>query len=291
MSTRKINWVSSLNQVHENAIAALEHKMQQYYARNNNYYETIDFTSSNWADVNETGYNEIQNLAAEAGSICEIGCGSANILYHHPEIENRYHGCDFSPQLIQKNKERYPEAQFNVIRDPAVLPFEDNCFDLVFSVFVIEHSARPASFLDECKRILKPGGRLIILCPDFMGYGRMSSQRAGFSQGTTSQKIAQRRFIDAAITFFDNRMRIPFKCSRLIRQAEKEPLFMVNLAPTVFTDVFLPDVDAVYITNRNEMVAYLQHACTLQENSPALKKYEKERELIFINAIKRRHED
>ena len=83
----------------------------------------------------------------------------------------------------------YPQAHFVQFNAANILPYENEMFDVIFSTFVIEHSTNPAALLTECKRILKIGGKLMILCPDFMGAGRMSSQRSGFSKGNATQKI------------------------------------------------------------------------------------------------------
>lgn len=55
----------------------------------------------------------------------------------------------------------FQEANFN-----KPLPFEDSSFDLVYSVEVIEHLRSPYDFLDECYRILRPGGKLILSTPN-----------------------------------------------------------------------------------------------------------------------------
>lgn len=47
------------------------------------------------------------------------------------------------------------------------LPFEDETFDFVFSKSVIEHIINPDHFIDEMYRVLKKGGKIIILTPDF----------------------------------------------------------------------------------------------------------------------------
>ena len=47
------------------------------------------------------------------------------------------------------------------------IPFEDDTFDVVFSKSVIEHIVDPELFLIECNRVLKQGGMLIILTPDW----------------------------------------------------------------------------------------------------------------------------
>ena len=48
-----------------------------------------------------------------------------------------------------------------------VFPFEDGAFDVVFSKSVIEHIRNPEHFVQETKRVLKPGGRVITMTPDW----------------------------------------------------------------------------------------------------------------------------
>ena len=47
------------------------------------------------------------------------------------------------------------------------IPFEDNYFDYIYSKSVIEHVYNSDNFLSETLRILKPGGKAIIMCPDW----------------------------------------------------------------------------------------------------------------------------
>ena len=47
------------------------------------------------------------------------------------------------------------------------LPFEDNSFDVVYSKSVIEHFYYPERMVQEVFRVLKPGGKVITLCPDW----------------------------------------------------------------------------------------------------------------------------
>jgi len=46
-------------------------------------------------------------------------------------------------------------------------PFDDEIFDVVFSKSLIEHLFDPTNFMKECFRILKPGGRIILMTPDW----------------------------------------------------------------------------------------------------------------------------
>jgi SAM-dependent methyltransferase len=50
------------------------------------------------------------------------------------------------------------------------LPFEANGFDLIFCEYVVEHLEDPASALRDLHRVLKPGGRILILTPNRNSY-------------------------------------------------------------------------------------------------------------------------
>lgn len=50
------------------------------------------------------------------------------------------------------------------------LPFPDAAFDIVYSSNVLEHTNDPAQVLREAVRVLKPGGTLQIVCPNYLSY-------------------------------------------------------------------------------------------------------------------------
>ena len=52
---------------------------------------------------------------------------------------------------------KHPPALHRHVMDAANLSFDDSSFDLVFSIFVFEHVAKPEETLLEIKRVLKPG--------------------------------------------------------------------------------------------------------------------------------------
>ncbi len=50
------------------------------------------------------------------------------------------------------------------------LPFDDNSFDIVYSSNVLEHVDSPSQVLREAVRVLRPGGTLQIICPNYLSY-------------------------------------------------------------------------------------------------------------------------
>ncbi len=281
---RKLNWVSSINKSKD--LIDLENQLNNFYSNNKDYYNEIDFTANNWTDKLEPCYQEIVENAKNSNSICEIGCGSANILNFYPEIKEKYCGLDFSENQIIKNSLRFAESKFISFKKSNEFPVENEQFELVFSVFVIEHVINVSLFLDECKRILKPNGILIILCPDFLGRNRMTSQRAGLSDGNTKAKLKVGKYLDALITFYDNRIRIPISCTILKLKSNNKPKFWINLTPLMFEENFLPDYDAVYITYKKEIRTYLIKSFLEIKNSTEIIKDELNKKLIFLKMQK-----
>jgi len=47
------------------------------------------------------------------------------------------------------------------------LPYADNCFDVVYSTSVLEHTQQPAQVIAEAIRVLKPGGKAIFNFPNY----------------------------------------------------------------------------------------------------------------------------
>jgi len=268
------------------AIDQLAKAMQQFYATDKNYFSEIDFTAHNWIKEDALANKHIVQLAQNAAAICEVGCGRANILKHYPQLISKYTGLDFSESIMAENRNAYPRGTFHHFESPEVFPVADASFDLVFCVFVLEHVTRPAAFLNECSRILKPGGKLVILCPDYLGRNRMTSQRSGYSAGTAKAKLQKNKFWDALVTLYDNRIRIPNVCKRFAKQADQSPLFLINCSPIMFADTFFPDADAVYVTYKKEIIDFLSNRFSLIENAAALQQFEKNLKAIFLELVK-----
>ena len=95
--------------------------------------------------------------------ILDLGCGNGRLFEVLGNITD-YYGVDISQENIEIARQRYPEAKLSVI-EPLSLPFRNDFFDKVFCLSVFHHIPSKRyrlQFLKEIKRVLKPGGFLIL---------------------------------------------------------------------------------------------------------------------------------
>lgn len=116
--------------------------------------------------------HSIQSLSVQPGNkILEIGHGNGehlkqllesapSLLYYGLEISDlmHQHAQSANREFIQQKKAEFIQYDGNL------LPFEEASFDRIFSVNTIYFWKKPAEFMQELYRVLKPGG---ILCLTF----------------------------------------------------------------------------------------------------------------------------
>jgi SAM-dependent methyltransferase len=66
---------------------------------------------------------------------------------------------------LERATSRHPELDFRLVPIEGPLPLEDCSFELVWASEVIEHVADTARWLSEIRRVLAPGGRLLVTTP------------------------------------------------------------------------------------------------------------------------------
>jgi len=135
------------------------------------YYQIAHEASAQIGD--HQGLQYLQQLAKSSKNILDIGCGEGTRLNTLLPKDIKGTGVDISKIAIKKAKEQYPRHRYIQTKGES-LPFKDNSFDLVYTAFVLEHTENPEYFLKEAKRVLKPKGSLVILCPNYGAPNRRS---------------------------------------------------------------------------------------------------------------------
>jgi len=97
------------------------------------------------------------------GRILEIGCNEGNFIQRFGKKE--YIGLDKDVDALKKAREKGLKV---IKRDLNLqkLPFENNQFDTVLALDVIEHLFDPIKTINEIKRVSNKGGRIIISLPN-----------------------------------------------------------------------------------------------------------------------------
>jgi ubiquinone/menaquinone biosynthesis C-methylase UbiE len=102
-------------------------------------------------------------------SILDVGCGTGTqlALYRRPGC--RLCGIDLSPAMVERARRKLGDTAEVRCGDATQMDFPDGAFDLVTLVTVL-HEVAPVprkGILAECRRVVKPDGRILVL--DYYG--------------------------------------------------------------------------------------------------------------------------
>ena len=98
-------------------------------------------------------------------TVLHVDCGPGVLSARLVEMGASVVGTDLSAEALRRARARgVPVQQVNLDREP--LPFADASFSVVLSDSQIEHRVDFDHYLDECVRVLQPGGRLVMCVPN-----------------------------------------------------------------------------------------------------------------------------
>jgi 2-polyprenyl-3-methyl-5-hydroxy-6-metoxy-1,4-benzoquinol methylase len=102
------------------------------------------------------------------GRLLEIGCSWGDFLVEAQQAGYRVDGVEISPESAKTARERLGSdcVQTGTIESANL---ESEAFDFVANFDAIEHVRDPGAVLDEFRRVLKPGGTVMIATPDLDG--------------------------------------------------------------------------------------------------------------------------
>jgi len=92
----------------------------------------------------------------------DAGAGTGRLSIRLLEAGADVTALDISPEMLAILKSKNPDIK-TVESDLENMPFEDEIFDMVFSSLALVHLKKIEPFLDECYRVLKDNGRLILV--------------------------------------------------------------------------------------------------------------------------------
>jgi ArsR family transcriptional regulator len=129
----------------------------------------------------------------------DIGSGEGDISLFLARGCKKVTAIDLNQKMLDVLRDRFQREGFSQIEvrqgDMEHLPLEDSCADLAILSQVLHHAATPEKALEETLRILKPGGRLVLL--DLLAHDqdwvrdRLGDQWLGFELQRVKGWLAQ----------------------------------------------------------------------------------------------------
>ncbi|RZI45132.1 class I SAM-dependent methyltransferase [Candidatus Finniella inopinata] len=112
-----------------------------------------------------------KSLPESVHNLLDVGCGPGTFLGNFLPSSVKGIGVDIAASQIEfaKNSYDFPHLNFICIKD--YLPFDNDFFDVVTCIELIEHLSHTEFdfLLKEMKRVLKPGGILLLTTPNYAG--------------------------------------------------------------------------------------------------------------------------
>ncbi len=129
-----------------------------------------------------------------AAVVLEVGCANCEILDLFPSTALRI-GVDVSAESMFG---RVPNALDTAVdqlwlADAAKLPLPDEVVDLALCCDLLEHLVRPEAVLAELRRVVRPGGRILVTTPNLVHYGNRLSFLFGSGVGLELAQIMKFR--------------------------------------------------------------------------------------------------
>lgn len=112
-------------------------------------------------------YEPIQTLPGAPGRVLDIGFGRGEFLLRAQRLGWKCHGVEVSATSVEWGQQLGFEARQFDGGFQAPLSYADESFDVVSANSVLEHVHHPRALVAESRRLLKPGGRLLLMVPNF----------------------------------------------------------------------------------------------------------------------------
>ena len=179
---------------------SLGNNMRSFYLNvPSNYYSLADQASDKYNLQEQPFHCHLAEQISQGDHVLELGCGTAHFC---PQTQKRgaiYHGADLDPHLLENNRRKWTGASFFTIGEP--IP---DLYDMVISLYTIEHVVDPPSYLKLLWSYARPGGKIGVICPDFIdGEGIPPSIYFGYTPRRLRQKIASWSLLDAGLHLYD----------------------------------------------------------------------------------------
>jgi SAM-dependent methyltransferase len=117
-----------------------------------------------WFRRHEAAYEWVAPLVTGRVAV-DVGCGEGYGVARLARSARQVLGLDYDAAAVAHAGAAYPSVPF-VRANLARLPLADATADVVVSLQVIEHVWNQLEFVEQCRRVLRPGARLVVSTPN-----------------------------------------------------------------------------------------------------------------------------
>lgn len=226
----------------------------EYYANPpDSYYEIADQAATQYTLELQPFHCDLAGRVEPGMTVVELGCGTAHLC---PFVEARggvYTGMDYSKELLDRNRRKFPRGRFlSIEADPT------EHFDVVASLYTIEHIVDPTEYLERMWTLCKPGGLVAVICPDFVdGEGFPPS----FYYGKTPRRLRKKLASLAIADLIGHLLDLYWFAPRWKARARSSPpgAFWINTHPSELKGlVHGIDTDAVHLPRMMDIAWWFQ---------------------------------
>ena len=135
-----------------------------------NLHAAVGWLAGTLPPVREMALLGIMGLPAEKrGRLVDVGCGNGRFLARMRDLGWEVLGVEPDPEAARVARERFGLTVIPSTLEEAKLP--EASVDAVTMNHVIEHVPDPIGLLAECRRILRPGGTVVVVTPNLQSLG------------------------------------------------------------------------------------------------------------------------
>lgn len=111
----------------------------------------------------------------QKGRLLDVGCGNGQFLAQMRDLGWEILGVEPDREAARIAKEQLGNHVITGTLEEASLP--EKSFDAITLYHVMEHVHDPVALLRECNRVLKPGGKLVVVTPNIGSFGHKVFRR------------------------------------------------------------------------------------------------------------------
>jgi SAM-dependent methyltransferase len=214
--------------------AILRARLKEFWNAQELYWSLITEESA----LNSENRERAASMIPKGSRVLDVACGrAANCVWLVDRVQ--YFGCDISQKGLSCAQR--PNLRL-VCGDAEDLPFADSSLDAVLSTYALEHTVNPVRMLSEMVRVVRPGGRIVLLGPawDFPFW---------FPNSLRSRAKSRLWLFQYSLKRF---------CAQVRALLGGPSPFMIVEEPDAFTQPFVYDSDAVYVMWTYEVIRQMK---------------------------------